>query len=139
MCLGPAMPVRRKRADRLAGKLVMAVLASDDEQAIAPCRCKYSRGRHRRNLFRTSESGNQRPESLDVDRRRSHMTTIVCERRGCEIRAIYIADVSGAACRGLWAARMTREESRCDEESWRCAPDHHCGVTQATFGYLLRS
>jgi hypothetical protein len=38
------MPVRRKRPNPLTGKLVMAVLTRDDEQAIAPCRRKYSWG-----------------------------------------------------------------------------------------------
>jgi hypothetical protein len=42
-------------------------------------------------LFCSSESGNQRPESLDVNPGRSHMTTVVCERRRCEIRVICIA------------------------------------------------
>ena len=42
-----AVPVGRKRSNRLTGELVVTGLASDDEQPIAPRRRKYSRGCHR--------------------------------------------------------------------------------------------
>jgi hypothetical protein len=42
-----AVPVRRKPSNRLTGELVVAALASEDEQPIAPCRRKYSWGCHR--------------------------------------------------------------------------------------------
>jgi len=42
-----AVPVWRKRSNRLAGELVVTALACDNEQSIAPGRRKYSWGCHR--------------------------------------------------------------------------------------------
>jgi hypothetical protein len=42
-----AVPVGRKRSNRLTGELVVTALARDDEQAIVPSRHKYSWGCHR--------------------------------------------------------------------------------------------
>jgi hypothetical protein len=41
-----AVPVGRRRSNRLPGELVVTGLAHDDEQPIAPRRRKYSWDRH---------------------------------------------------------------------------------------------
>ena len=41
-----ARPVRRERSDRLSAQLLVAVLARDDEQAVAPCGHKHHSRRH---------------------------------------------------------------------------------------------
>jgi hypothetical protein len=45
------MPIGRKRSHRLTGELLVARFASEGEQPIAPCGCKYGGNHHDSILF----------------------------------------------------------------------------------------
>jgi hypothetical protein len=50
-CESAAMPVWRKRSNRVTGELLVASLAGEHEQTIAPRRRKYNWSPHRSILF----------------------------------------------------------------------------------------